>query len=245
MENFNYTINGAVDTAENDEVFRVIGTSVGETIYADNRTFQSSLSINGKGGDDFIEIRDGTTLETLTVRGGTGRDQLIVSDDNPSLQADKALLLGGKGGDLLRGGTYLSERLKGGAGNDHLSFYGMHDNSDGDVLVGGRGADVFVFLGNTGNRKILEDGQVNRITDFSSNDFIGLNSFLGITADDFSSGAVPNGDGNGDANFGLIYDQNTGILSYRAVKIAALGAGTELREDQLIFDYETPDFFAL
>ena len=91
--------------------------------------------LSGDGGWD--DLQGGWGNDTLV--GGNGHDRLVgdVGDDD---------LYGGKGNDWLYGGTGTSARgydvLYGGAGNDRLD--GGLEETLGDYLVGGGGADRFV-----------------------------------------------------------------------------------------------------
>ena len=144
---------------------------------ADNRMKGGSDAegINGGGGDDVIRAGGGSDM----VQGGYGNDRLM----------------GGAGNDILDGGAG-EDRLWGGAGNDllisradarepEIHFDAARDEGDpmgeltdgklyadqpvpgDDMLVGGRGADIFYFqtLINAKERFIREhtgdDGVIN------------------------------------------------------------------------------------
>ena len=132
--------------------------------------------------------------------------------------------IGNAGRDILKGNTD-NDTLNGDAGNDVL-IGGAGD----DILTGGTGKDVFRFLAKVG---------IDTLTDFSvTDDTIQLKASAFIkhaptgvlNADNFKIGAAA------DANDFIIYNSDTGALSYdadgngahAAVDIALLGVNLAL-----------------
>ena len=188
---------------------------------------QNNDVLSGDEGNDYLD--GGSNNDRLY--GGTGNDTLLGGDGN-----DK--LFGGLNDDSLEGGTG-NDTLNGGAGENTLSGGVGKDTlvcSEGStVSSGGSGADVFLFNGLLGQ-------YICTINDFnSSEDSIKLeNKFFKslmpkiLSADNFVSkiGALAV-----DANDYIIYDTNTGKLSYDAdgnataitpITIATLGTITTL-----------------
>ena len=79
----------------------------------------AGFEVNADGGDDKVSVSSNVTIP-VTMRGGSGRDQLR----------------GGKGGDKLIGGSG-DDRLVGWSGDDLLA-----GGPGGDVLLGGPGDDI-------------------------------------------------------------------------------------------------------
>lgn len=127
-----------------------------------------------------------------------------------------------------------SDRLSGGAGSDLLD-----GGLGADSLHGGAGEDSFRFS------TALGDGNVDRIQDFNvADDLILLDSLIFTEAG--SAGALSFGSfyasnsGNAqDAGDRILYDRDSGFLSYdadgtgeiEAVRFARLGANLTLSED--------------
>jgi len=111
--------------------------------------------------------------------------------------------------DLDLTGNEFGQRLSGNAGDNVLDGRG-----GADVLASGFGADTFVFSTALGN------GNVDRLTDFSSADTIQLSAEIfsalspgALRADAFKD--VGTG-GTVDASDRIVYDSRTGALSYDA-----------------------------
>lgn len=135
-------------------------------------------------------------------------------------------------------GTNSSEALTGTAGVDQINGSGGIDKIFGkggsDILTGGAGQDKFVF-------DTALDGSIDRITDFSTVDdhiyldnaiFTKLGSGSWSSPKYLSSSFIEDGAGAraDDANDYILYDKNTGILSYDA---DGNGAGAPIAFAQL------------
>ncbi|EDX85499.1 type I secretion target GGXGXDXXX repeat protein domain protein [Synechococcus sp. PCC 7335] len=126
----------------------------------------------GQAGNDFLEGGNGKDV----LFGGDDRDILIGGRSNDTLFGEQGFdtLSGGSGNDLLNGGNG-KDILSGGADNDTLIGEAGKDTLIGDrgkdMLTGGAGEDTFVLA--------LGEG-TDTITDFSSEDLIGLANGLGI-----------------------------------------------------------------
>ena len=110
--------------------------------------------IDGTPGNDFLK---GTSERDL-ISGNNGNDLLLgkAGDDDLDGGNGKDILLGGAGNDNLTGGKD-NDILVGGAGNDRLfggefsfssfdfPFQPTPSSNEVDILVGGKGADLFVL----------------------------------------------------------------------------------------------------
>jgi Ca2+-binding RTX toxin-like protein len=132
------------------------------TIFMDNIEV---VDLQTQSGDDTITIGNlaGTDVKSVLVDAGTGND---VIDGSGQGRANVSLVLqGGDGDDTITGGRG-NDVLNGGAGNDVLDggrgrdlllggdgddTLSGGDDRDPDVLIGGRGADVFLFTGFQGD----------------------------------------------------------------------------------------------
>ena len=91
-----------------------------------------NITINGRGGDDYINAF-GVSAAGFTINGGAGNDTIIGSERGDRLN-------GGDGSDLIFGFGG-NDRIDGGAGNDYL-FGGLGN----DWLRGGSGNDIILDL---------------------------------------------------------------------------------------------------
>ena len=137
--------------------------------------------IYGGAGDD--AIMDYTGL--IEAFGGAGNDLML---------AGGGVLWGQAGADTLQGqdarggadndkvfGDSLASRLAGGVGDDTLTAIGFEN----DTLIGGQGADLFVFFGTSRG--------VDRVSDFDAGqDVLDLTAF-GVTAANLAEHAVQQG----------------------------------------------------
>jgi Ca2+-binding RTX toxin-like protein len=174
-----------------------------------------------KGWDHYLG--DGTILQSATASLPLQPFLDIMGSRNPSsikafnyIMSGDDTITGSRAGDVLdgRGGN---DTLIGNTGNDHLSGGLGNDSLTGglgqDRLKGGDGADNFNFS------SILHGGDI--ITDFQAGmDHIDLDAaafgFSGPLVDgtDFISAAGPvTPTGTGPT---LLYDSNSGVLSYDA-----------------------------
>ncbi len=161
---------------------------------------QGNDLLRGGSGNDTLD--GGADHDDL--RGGSGNDELHGGTGNDTLRGrrDDDVLWGGEGNDLLRGGSG-NDTLEGGAGNDTLrggsgndtlyafSWGGEPDAAqdasvrvnahepleDTDVLIGGRGADTFVFrwLLDAKDEIVAKHTDENGDIDYSGNGIAGEN----------------------------------------------------------------------
>jgi len=181
-------------------------------------------TLNGMAGDDFLigglgnDILDGGRGADI-MQGGAGDDRYFFNN-----AYDQALELPGGGIDTVisrLGRTELGAELENlildggattGAGNALANR--LTGNTLANTLTGGAGNDVFVF--NTA----LSATNVDRITDFTAGDAIGLS--LSVFAGVGGIGATMNpfafvaGTAALDASDRIVYDQSTGKLYYDA-----------------------------
>jgi Ca2+-binding RTX toxin-like protein len=183
--------------------------------------------VNGGTGNDIAGGQDGDDK----VSGGTGDDQVWggLGDDHLTGDSGHDWLAGEAGNDTVEGGDgddivsgqEGADTLLGGAGNDEL--------------WGGAGADRFFFT-----TALNAAGNVDQIKDFSAaeGDKILLKHeiFSGLPMGFLSSYLFTVGAAATPADQRIVYDQNTGALSYdadgsgsqAAIQFAKLSAGTYL-----------------
>ena len=157
-----YVVFGAASNAA------LIGTNGDDVLVGD----EGNDSIEGRAGNDVLdgdesndELFGGKDADILI--GGNGDDSLFGGQGFDTLYGGNGedTLIGGNGKDILIGGNG-NDILRGEVGKDTL-IGGMGD----DVLTGGNGRDTFVLVVGEGT---------DTITDFSSQDWIGLAGGLGI-----------------------------------------------------------------
>ncbi len=176
-----------VASAKDSDIFAGIG--------ADKVTVTTAHTANiyGDAGNDSLKV---TTLFTSTLDGGSGDDTISIGsaqagsrilgdigDDVISVATLRdSSILGGNDNDTLKVTTSLySSTLDGGSGDDTIQVK-INGESHG-ALTGGIGADKFTITG-TKNSEI-------RITDFSANDSLFINS---RNVSDAAHDAIANGD---------------------------------------------------
>jgi serralysin len=172
----------------------------------ENLTYLGSASFTGAGNDLANILTGGNGANTLNGAGG-----------NDTLH-------GNGGNDVLIGGTH-NDALYGGAGNDRLDGGTGEDWLYGglgiDTLTGGAGADMFVF-DQTGL------SNADRITDFDGTldqilidaDIFSDIGYLGtLLEQSFGMGSIAT-----TAEQRIVYNQNTGTISYDADGDGAGGA---------------------
>ena len=132
-----------------DSIYGGSATDVLSGGNGDDRLFGEGSAdlVLGGAGNDLLSGDDGRDR----LFGGTGNDRLLGGAEGDVLngQAGDDILEGGAGADLIVGaeghdqldGGDGADRLIGGAGGDRLDAGGGR----GDVLIGGDGADSFVF----------------------------------------------------------------------------------------------------
>ena len=104
------------------------------------------FQVNGLGGSDFVEAKDGVgALTLLSVDGGVDADT-VSGSDGPDL------LLGGDGNDVLSGGGG-SDRIVGDRGNDT-----MNGGAGDDTLVWNNGDATDVVNGDDGRDDVEVNG---------------------------------------------------------------------------------------
>ncbi|NJM86781.1 MAG: hypothetical protein HC847_05835 [Hydrococcus sp. RU_2_2] len=149
------------------------------------------------------------------LSGLQGNDRLLglAGDDllNGGLGSDR--VIGGIGNDILVGAPG-NDFLLGGVGNDILN-----GGSGRNVLIGGLGADRFVYG--------APNGRIDRI-----NDFVAIADTIVVSSRGFGGGLRPAtlpvdrfrvGAGAADASDRFIYNPATGVLSFDADGIGAIG----------------------
>ncbi len=181
--------------------------------------------INGNTGDNVIKAGGGADTVVSgwgndTVNSGTGNDKVVAGRGNDKIIAglgnDKVngdagndTVLSGWGNDIVDGGTG-NDIIRGDAGNDVLT-----GGAGNDVLTGGAGADIFIL-----SDKAI-DANTDKITDFNvRNDTIHLeNKFyskVGAADKVLKNNFFRVGSEAEDSNDYIIYNQETGSLSYDA-----------------------------
>lgn len=216
--------------------------------------------IQALGGDDIIELAKDTAPDII-IDGGAGEDIILLTEEAATLapvtdeqiedvetvsavpleiaaiidlhaQSEAFAILGGSGGDRLKGGRSDDmihggagdDRIEGGKGDDHLHGGTGDDQIDGDdgddwisggqgrdELTGGDGDDVFHFDGSD------EQGP-DIITDFRPGDRIALtgSAYLqGLSNETLETGSwFWQGATAQNADTRILYDKDSGYLIY-------------------------------
>ena len=160
----------------------------------------SSLTINGDGGNDTIQMNGGFTA-SLTINAGDGNDNV-----NLSGWSSTSTINGGTGTDTITGGSN-ADSIDGGDGNDTITGGLGNDTLLGglgnDSIVAGGGDDV--VNGGDGNDTIQGNDGIDAINGGDGNDSIdggtGSETVDGGAGDDTVNGGdgddtVLGGDGN-------------------------------------------------
>lgn len=199
--------------------------------------------IEGGDGSDFIEASNGNDLifggsssDTIygenwadelhgddgrdVLYGGNGGDDLFGGNDNDSLFGDK-------GNDLIEGGDGHDE-LYGGLANDTLYGGVRRDTLDGgegrDVLYGGSWNDIFVFR---------DEGNSDRIEDFSTDDREKIN-LHGVSDlqdfDDVLLALTTDDEGN------VVIEYDTGKITLVGYTESDFGQGMAISAEDFSFD---------
>ncbi len=103
-----------------DGGIRIYGSPLGDTIKGTN----SADVIAARGGDDTIFGRGGDDRIAADTAGTTGNDRLYgeAGDDTLVGTAGSDTLVGGSGGDTVTSTSELHQVIRGGAGNDTITF---------------------------------------------------------------------------------------------------------------------------
>jgi Ca2+-binding RTX toxin-like protein len=181
----------------------VVGSQFDDTI----RVTDAGAAVDGGGGNDVIALgRDGAVL-----RGGDGIDTLDLGNLIGGIRIDLSQAgpqntgytgtMTITGFEAVAGGDY-ADTLIGGAADDTLGG-GLGD----DTLTGGGGADKFVFA---------SIGDIDTITDFQHgiDRIVFPGSVAGLPVGTLSEGMFRNGSVAQDSDDRILYDQNTGALSF-------------------------------
>jgi serralysin len=215
---------GAIDIAMLQKMYGARANNTGNTAY----TFSDDLASNhgyttiwDTGGRDTIDY-DGTSRAKIDLRAASLKTEI---GGGGWLSTSETLT----GGFTIANGVKI-ENAVGGTGDDFLFGNSLGNRLDGgagaDSLKGGGGADRFVFTSTIG------EGNVDHIVDFGNGADRILLSFstftmLGVTAarfKDLSTGEL-------DRNDRILYDHDTGTLSYDMD-----GSGKESAVDFAILD---------
>ncbi|WP_342154924.1 hypothetical protein [Methylorubrum sp. SB2] len=157
--------------------------------------------LDGGAGTDTASFASAAGAVTVDLTKGTatgaGTDTLTHLEN----------VVGSGFGDTLVGST-AANRLDGGAGNDTLK-----GGAGADVLIGGAGRDTFVFDVSPNG------GQVDHIKDFNvADDTIALKAalFTGVSAANLKTTFHDVTNAKVEADDRLLYNHDTGVLSYDA-----------------------------
>lgn len=178
-------------------------------------------------------IANGVVIENAT--GGSGDDYLRGNSIGNKIKGRSGddVLYGGSGRDVLLGKKGADE-INGGKGKDHLT-----GGAGFDDLNGGGGRDSFEFKGR------LKTAGVDTINDFNAGKdqiLLSKKAFKGIgSKGELKDGKFTVGDDAKDGKDRIVYDDDTGALSYARhgdnggmKKFAMLDAGLSLDNDDFI-----------
>jgi Ca2+-binding RTX toxin-like protein len=130
--------------------------------------------MDGGAGNDVLE-NDGIGNATMT--GGDGADHLQAAFGNNSMD-------GGAGNDVLNGGGG-TDTLMGGDGNDTINGdLGVPQDSGGDAVTGGPGADTFEIS----IPRAVSASQIDRVLDWAPEDHIKFDSFPTFSTTGYAEG---------------------------------------------------------
>ncbi|CAN5355677.1 hypothetical protein BH10PSE7_BH10PSE7_25020 [soil metagenome] len=160
------------------------------------------------------------------------------------LLADNAITFKGSSGKDVFTGYSFNDVLSGGGGIDRLSGAGGNDTLNGglgnDILKGGDGKDSFVF-------STVLGGNRDAISDFSvADDTIRLNNavFEELSDGRLKAGEFHIGKGAADENDHIIYNQDTGVLTYDS-NGSEQGGGVQFAKLAVDLDLTRLDFFII
>jgi Ca2+-binding RTX toxin-like protein len=154
------TISDGANSASFSEIEQLVLGDGNDTIYGG--TISSATSVNGGGGDDWINFENASGGHT--IEGAEGADSLFgaTGDD---------LVYGGSGNDLIAGNAG-NDTLNAGGGDDVVLGDAGNDSIDGgegndllygddgaDTIFGGDGADT--ISGGTGNDMLVGGGDAD------------------------------------------------------------------------------------
>lgn len=176
--------------------------------------------VGGRGNDTYVT--DG--LDTIEEAAGGGTDTVLSSASHRLGTQVENLTLAGSGA-LDGTGNARGNAL---TGNDGANV--LNGGAGRDILTGGGGADTFLFRAKAGG------GNVDVIRDFTAGeDVVALSAkvFAGLSAGALSQAAFKDlGAGAIDADDRIVYDRDSGLLSYDA-------DGSGIREALAIAAIET------
>ena len=151
----------------------------GAEVCYDNNSVRN-IRISGLGGDDHIELRPSVAQRALLL-GGEGGDTLIAGSGATSA-------LGGAGTDTIHGGPR-ADRLRGGADNDVI-----HGGGGNDIIRGDRGSDY--LEGGAGNDQMNGGDSTDVMFGGAGNDTMfgeeGDDYLVGGGGNDFMDGGAGN-----------------------------------------------------
>lgn len=171
--------------------------------FASNGFSTTSMQVNISSKNIKLDLIDPATSTPPfpfgTIMGTTGADTINGTAENN-------VIIGLAGRDIIRGNAG-NDRIEGGAGADKLA-----GNAGTDILTGGTGKDIFVF-----DASFI--GAIDIITDFSPiDDTIQLDRaiFTSLPKGKLNAAAFHIGTAAHDATDRIIYNAQTGVLSYDA-----------------------------
>ncbi|WP_176400415.1 beta strand repeat-containing protein [Sphingobium sp. Z007] len=168
--------------------------------------------VGGNGNDIFYVDNVGD----IVVEGANGGTDLVYSTVSYSLSGIQVETLTLTGSQNINGtGNSLAQTINGNSGINTLSGLGGDDRLAGglgaDTLIGGTGSDQFLFASQLGATNI------DRISDFTvgvDKILIDNSIFAGLIDGPLSASAFQTGSQAGDASDRIIYDNQTGALSF-------------------------------
>ncbi|HEU4968262.1 calcium-binding protein [Sphingomonas sp.] len=165
-------------------------------------------ALQGGDGDDAYIVQVATDTLTEFADEGTDRVETALSSYRLPGNVEDLTYTGTGTGAFVGIGNGLDNRIIAGAGNDVLN-----GGPGSDVITGGSGKDIFAFNAELGTANIdrITDLQVG-IDEIRLDDFV----FSALAPGKLEAGAFVSGFAAGDADDRIIYNPNTGALSYDA-----------------------------
>jgi len=210
------------------------GNEFGQSLYGND----GNNVLNGGGGIDYMVGRKGNDSyvidnprDVISELAGEGDDMILTNIDYalaPGLSIETIVAardpgpLSTRGDALILSGNENGQSLYGNQGRNQLDGLGGND-----YLVGGAGADLFLFTTAPG------PGNIDGLGDFQSGiDKIGIDNavFVGLDGGALPAGAFVTGSAAKDLDDRIIYDPATGALWFDA---DGSGAGAAVQFAQL------------
>jgi Ca2+-binding RTX toxin-like protein len=250
MENLTASGSAALKLTGNSGSNKLTGNAAANTLTggSGNDTLDGAggadRMVGGTGNDTYyVNHRSDKVIETSSRHGS----DTVYSSISYTLGNYVEKLIGAGTGKINLSGNASSNTITGNDGRNVLKGHGGNDTIDGklgnDTLYGGAGRDKFVFSTALNSRS-----NIDRIVDFNVNDdtirlenaiFTKLTKTGTLSRSFFKVGAQA-----GDSNDYIVYNKQTGVLSYDADG-SGQGAAVKFAKVDANLDLTYRDFFVI